>query len=74
MSWNGKQGMQCSAGLGSSVYKPKEYYRQADGTGRDVHCFKHPRSIDTFNYELPNFETNVNAGSGRNKSPQIAVP
>ena len=66
--------MQVSAGLGHSVYKPKEFYRQADGTGRDVHCFKHPRKIDTYQSELPNFDTNINSGSGRNKSPVLAVP
>ena len=71
MSWNGKQGMKLSGGLGNSVYKPKVHVYPADGSGRDVHCFMHPRAIDTLEYDPPKFDTNVNGNNGRNKSPTI---
>jgi len=57
MSWNGKQGMKLSGGLGNSVFHPKVHIYPADGSGRDVHCFMHPRSIDTMQVEANKFNT-----------------
>ena len=73
MSWNGKNGMKLSGGLGNSVYQPKVHIYPADGSGRDVHCFMHPRKIDTMENERPTFVTQIGQ-SGRNKSPNIPMP
>lgn len=60
MSWNGKQGMKLSGGLGNSVFQPRVKIYQADGSGRDVHCFMHPRTIDIMMDEAGKFDTSMN--------------
>ena len=67
MSWNGKQGMKLSGGLGNSVFNPKVHIYPADGSGRDVHCFTHTRGIDTYDYDLPALNTNATGYSGQHK-------
>ena len=70
MSWNGKQGVKMSGGLGNSVFQPKMHHYPADGSGRDVHCFTHGRAIDNAIEEPPNILTSTGT-SGRNKSPTM---
>ena len=72
MSWNGKKGMKLSGGLGNAVFHPRVHIYPADGTGRDVHCFMHPRTIDTMPVEAAKFNTST-ANTGR-KSPQMTIP
>ena len=56
-------------GLGNAVYMPKTINYRPDGTGRDVHCMTHQRQIDTFENDMPKFNTNLTGKSGRHKSP-----
>ena len=72
MSWNGKQGMKLSGGLGNSVFHPRVHIYPADGSGRDVHCFMHPRTIDTMQVDPPTFQTST--GNTGKKSPVLQMP
>jgi len=59
MSWNGKQGIKMSGGLGNAVFMPKSHNYPADGSGRDVHCFTHGRVVEGMIDEPPKFMTNT---------------
>ena len=59
-------------GLGNSVFQPKTIIYKADGSGRDVHCFNNPRTIDTMDIDLGKLTTSVRENNGRKKSPTVA--
>ena len=64
-------GMKLSGGLGNSVFQPKTHIYPANGSGRDTHCFTHPRNIDSYQQPPPKFDTGIKANNGRNKSPNL---
>ena len=72
MSWNGKKGMKLSGGLDNAIFHPRVHIYPANGSGRDVHCFMHPRTIDTMPESIDKFNTST-AKTGR-KSSQITIP